>query len=719
MNTAFLDLNRQSVSIKTILVMMIVAYSFSCFMRFGWINDNKNNPPFKWNNEVMINTNDGYYYAQGAKDILNETKLYAQSPTNTFISKLTALTTKILPVSLDTVILYMPIFLSSFLIVPIIFMGIFLRLPYVGFIASLVASITWSYYNRTMAGYYDTDMLIVVWPTLVLFALMGALIKEQYRYLILVIIFIALYTQWHGSGSVYNIALTCMAFLYTIVFERKNMFFYKVISILLISSSSLGSLYSIPLSLAIISFFKYGKNNDNKIVWSIFTISCLIFLYFGGFSMVWSQLQGYVFRVLVAEELPFLKFYGVINTVREAGQIPFYLFANRISGSENIFMLASIGVIIMFIRNKIMLLSIPLIAIGFIALKGGLRFTVFAIPIYAMGISYLIFLFTKIIDDFILKGLDNSKYPIDKIIKVTIISILTYLVLMPNIKHIDAYKVPTVFQKPEVEILTKLDKITSSDDYIISWWDYGYPIRYYANAQTLIDGGAHSGSQNFTVSLSLTKPLLQSVNMLRLDVEYREKELKEPRAGNTILNMITDYKYKNSKDFLRAINSKDFKLPKASRDIYLYLPYRMMSIFPTVALFSELDLENGNRYPKKIFYTSRNIKKLPNNMLDLGSGIKYNLLKNTILMNGQEQQLKNIVKTKYNAQGRLQKSAVVINPNSKLNLIYLMDYKMIMLVQDELYYSTYVQLFALENYDPELVEPVILSPNVKVYKLKR
>jgi undecaprenyl-diphosphooligosaccharide---protein glycotransferase len=32
--------------------------------------------------------------------------------------------------------------------------------------------------------------------------------------------------------------------------------------------------------------------------------------------------------------------------------------------------------------------------------------------------------------------------------------------------------------------------------------------------------------------------------------------------------------------------------------------------------------------------------------------------------------------------------------------------------------STYIQLYVLENYDPSLFEPVILSPLVKVYRSK-
>jgi len=37
-----------------------------------------------------------------------------------------------------------------------------------------------------------------------------------------------------------------------------------------------------------------------------------------------------------------------------------------------------------------MLLSLPLVGLGFIALNAGLRFTVYAVPILALSIGYLI-----------------------------------------------------------------------------------------------------------------------------------------------------------------------------------------------------------------------------------------------------------------------------------------------------------------------------------------
>ena len=46
------------------------------------------------------------------------------------------------------------------------------------------------------------------------------------------------------------------------------------------------------------------------------------------------------------------------------------------------------------------------------------------------------------------------------------------------------------------------------------------------------------------------------------------------------------------------------------------------------------------------------------------------------------------------------------------------NYEQFLIVNNNEYNSTYVQLFILENYDVKLFEPVILTPLAKVYKLK-
>ncbi len=43
---------------------------FSFATRLIWVDEFKDTEQFKFNNEFMINTNDGYFYAEGTRDVL-------------------------------------------------------------------------------------------------------------------------------------------------------------------------------------------------------------------------------------------------------------------------------------------------------------------------------------------------------------------------------------------------------------------------------------------------------------------------------------------------------------------------------------------------------------------------------------------------------------------------------------------------------------------------
>ena len=46
------------------------------------------------------------------------------------------------------------------------------------------------------------------------------------------------------------------------------------------------------------------------------------------------------------------------------------------------------------------------------------------------------------------------------------------------------------------------------------------------------------------------------------------------------------------------------------------------------------------------------------------------------------------------------------------------DYNKFIVLENKMYSSTFIQMFVLENYDKSLFEAVILTPLVKVYKVK-
>ncbi|MDD4854700.1 MAG: STT3 domain-containing protein, partial [Sulfuricurvum sp.] len=224
-----LKLREERISRTTLLILMVIAYLFSVSMRFIWVNEFNPLEQFHWNNELMINTNDGYGFAEGARDILQgHHEANDLSWADSSISKLTAFLATILPISFETLILYMPSFIGSLIVIPLILIGRALNQTTMGFIAALIGSVAHSYYNRTMTGYYDNDMLNIVFPTLEMYSLILALTHQRNRYLIPITVSIALYQWWYTQAYAFDTALFATIFIYAFAFNRKNIYFYKI-----------------------------------------------------------------------------------------------------------------------------------------------------------------------------------------------------------------------------------------------------------------------------------------------------------------------------------------------------------------------------------------------------------------------------------------------------------------------------------------------------------
>lgn len=706
------------------LILILIAFVFSFSMRLIWVVQFSGYDDFRYNNEFMINTNDGYFWAEGARDILKGShEANDLSPVNLAAAQLTAFFAKILPISFETLIFYLPAFLSSLIVIPIILIARSFHKLEVGFIAALIGSIAWSYYNRTMVGYYDTDMLTIVFPTFLLWSLLLAVRTREEKYLLFTGLEIIIYRWWYPQSYSLEFAFFIMIALYTLYLylkKQEHKYELKLMATIMLAMVNLPILVRIVFVIGI--YFAAKKELALKYVYALLGASVAIFIFTGGVAPIWYQLKGYVFRetTSAASEGLSLQFYNVAQTVREAGKIPFETFANRISGHTITFILSIVGYVWLVLRHPVMLIALPMVGLGFLAygipglISGaGLRFTVYAVPVMALGVAFLIYELSK----FIVTGTVKKKN--STIENYAIASLLTILVLIPNILHIRDYKVPTVFMAKEVKSLDKLKAIANREDYVVTWWDYGYPIRYYADVKTLVDGGKHNGKVNFAPSFVLTSPIQSAANMARLEVEYTEKRFKDSSnmASNNIEQMTLDYGLNNANDFIDLLEN-NITLPKKTRDVYLYLPFKMMNIFPTVTLFSNLDLHTGQTKRNLIFHKGQ-IYKTNNGVIDLGRGIQFDSKTNIISFGkNQKTQIKYFIITQVDKNVKTHVHTRIVDKNSNISIIYMKSYGFILVVNDAMLASTYIRLFVLENYDKNLFEPVVIDPLTKIYKLK-
>jgi dolichyl-diphosphooligosaccharide--protein glycosyltransferase/undecaprenyl-diphosphooligosaccharide--protein glycosyltransferase len=303
----------------------------------------------------------------------------------------------------------------------------------------------------------------------------------------------------------------------------------------------------------------------------------------------------------------------------------------------------------------------------------------------------------------------------DQRVKYALVGLATAAMLYPNITHVIGYKVPTVFNKAEVNDLVKLDEISDPKDYTLTWWDYGYPIWFYSNTNTLIDGGKH-GHDNYLISkiMQTTSPELVA-NLSRLAVET---------YVDSNYSVVSDTIFKNGKkdqrdpnNVLSELENGTYDLPKKTRDVYLYFPYRMLNIFPTVAVFGNLDLSTGKAERRMAFYpTSAASNK--DGILTLRNGIVFDAKKGVILLGQQQKKVKNFIVTQITKDGKTQLQSQLYHADGEYAIIYMQSYGQFIVMDTQTFNSTYVQMFILGKYNKELFELVVSSPYSKIYKLK-
>ena len=684
---------------------IVLAYLFSLAMRMIWVYQFGDYESFYWNNQLMINTNDGYFYMSGVLNLLEESLANNQRvPGSEYgLVYFTYLLAKFTPFSLDTIALFMPAFVSSLIVVPIVLSMRLFDKTIVGFFAALLASITWSFYNRTMTGYFDSDLFALVFPAFILYYLLKSVVEEKkLLWTFVASLLIVLYSYAYDASKSVIFAVGLWYILYLLVFKRKESQTYK--QIFLISLAMIEVEFFLRVALVVFGYAALYKDffNEKKNLLVASALSLVALFYFGNvFGVILAKVHAYIDTGVESGHA--LKYYQVHQTIREAGKIPFETFANRISGSTLSFLVAVIGYALLLFRRKEFLLFLPLVGIGFFAYIGGLRFTVYAIPAMAIGAVYF---FYFIIEKAIAK----------EALKHVALGLMTLALLFPNITHILDYKVPTVFNKDEVAVLDKLKTIASPKDYTLTWWDYGYPIWYYSNTNTLIDGGKHH-HDNFIISKILSSSSqMQSANLARLSVEeYVKNDLGYAPVANVIFSK---ERTQNPNTLLDEMELRDFPLPQKTRDVYFYLPYRMLNIFPTVNVFSNLNLMSGEKKRSPLFFVSRNFKD-SNEAIYFDNGIKLDKRTSELYLGSQKVKLGQFVITTYNNRGKLQVNSQLIDMSSPISMVYMKNYNTFLILDSEMYNSTFIQMFVLENYDKELFEALIMTPQAKVYRLKR
>ena len=205
--------------------------------------------------------------------------------------------------------------------------------------------------------------------------------------------------------------------------------------------------------------------------------------------------------------------------------------------------------------------------------------------------------------------------------------------------------------------------------------------------------------------------------MARLDTEFTERAFGEGNGTDYVAMMLKTYGEPDVESLIDKMIADPAAMPAKSREVYYYLPLRMMNIFPTVALFSDIDLRSGAQRKPHFFYSTSYVRETPQG-IQLGNGITLNQKAATLTVGGRTVPIRNFYKTSYDREGKLHVSRQLVDFGGELSVIYMASYNRFVVVDEAMLNSAYIQLFVLENYDPNYFEPVALSPFAKIFRLK-
>lgn len=776
---------------------LVLAYAFSVLCRLYWVWWASDFDSFKFNDSLMIISNDGYVFAEGARDKIAG---FHQPNDLSFIDSPLAILTyfvyKLTPFSFESIILYMSVFLSSLIVVPVLLIARIYGNLKAGFVAALLASVANSYYNRTMAGYFDTDMLVITLPMLLIYCMLRFIIKKDALSLIAMPLIMIFYLWYYPSSYTLNCALIALFVLYALVFHRKETIFYFAGVLMMITLSNFAWYYE--SALITLLFALWGFKNEwfkLKFIIVIFVFAFVFVALSGGFDAIWYQLSFYIFKSDVLNVAQSFAYFNVSQTIQEASNIGLSMFMQRISASELAFLLSCFGLVLLLKQHKSFILALPMLALGFLALRGGLRFTIYAVPVMALGFGFGLFWLISQIQKFKSK-LGQIRFSelfystrIYQILFVTYIILFVYFCMI-NLEfvnkdsimlilrqfgfltqllflsvfgliffemlrakylnlaryfvilvalffslgyaflHIYTYKASSVFNHNEVLILNSLKGIADREDYVVAWWDYGYPVRYYSDVKTLVDGGKHLGKDNFFASFVLSQNERAGANLARLAVEYTEKSFYE--RNDTLLQsdllkaMMRDYAAgETSNDaliFLNSLKNPNFtlKTPK-TRDIFVYMPLRMAMIFSTVASFSKIDLATGEINSPFVFSTAMNLGALEDGSYALSNGMVLANDFTALYVSNRALKIHSI--TDFNSIKNKDFKQTLVDENGDFFVFYFKENfglpVQFIIMDKTMFESAFVQMFFFENYDKSLYELVLSEKEAKVYKLKK
>ncbi len=758
------------------VLLLVVAWLFGVLVRCYWIYYASQTDGFMWNGLPLPNNRDSFLFGCVLqKAWLGMHEQNAMVPGVLHHGMITALPCVlhwVVPIGIPAIMLFMPLVVAPLLAVPILLIGRLYGRTVVGFLAAALGVASHSYYNRTLAGYYDTDMFSVTVPTLALLFMLAAVRRKSLAWLLGASLTLLVYPFFYGPGLPVAYGVAVAFGLYAAVFCRRNGFAWHAIILLALAATCAqgfrgstlpdrawlagGGLVAVLVShWCLMRGWIRGGGRVALCVASL-----------GLFAVVAAPHEAILSRMMqmraaqrsrsvsprgaavpkTERKRPDYKFKNTLTTVRETKAVPLATVAQRISGSSWGAALALAGYIVWMRRHREMLLALPFAGLGLFALAGGLRFTIFAVPLSALS---AVWLFASAGQQLQRWGRARTEPSVarhrfkrkaaarrdrgpsagdrfaDRIVgrpqfPTACCALGTLALLVPNLQWIRDYKIPVLLRHDDVAALNTLRRQAAPDDMVITWWDYGSAVWFYSGCQTLNSPASNQSPDNFLVSKILsTSSYRQAANLSLMAAEYQARM----RGNNAVINRILwdrNEQRETPRDFLELAASPTFELLPQTRETFLFLPAELLRMYPAIRMFSDRDLLTGKSGQRPVYTLATGRRKGHKLTVTLNHRLlQIDARSRTSTIGRRRFPLHALHLLRYSETGELQVRTILFDANAPYHVVSLPDDGVFLVLDAESYASVLVQLLVFENADASRFEAVDLNPGSKLYRVRR
>ena len=266
---------------------------------------------------------------------------------------------------------------------------------------------------------------------------------------------------------------------------------------------------------------------------------------------------------------------NILASVIEAGKIDIATMLTRFSTNIVAAVLGLAGFWAVLAIRPLAALLLPLLGLGLLSPTLGARFAMFPVPVVAVGLGGGAWLLVQFF--FGERRERLFRYHVGAQLLVAV------LVALPAFFWLHDAPPSPVLTAPHVRGLIALRDKLPKDAVVWTWWDWGYATQFYAERESPVDGGRHSGVEIYPVALAYISDSPQlGANVLKYstmpigtrDDKWESLSVEENRA------------------LLKRL-AKDDVIVDAPRPVYLTVPFDDMRIMGWISYYGRWNVETG------------------------------------------------------------------------------------------------------------------------------